>query len=340
MTGERGGVGCGRVLGGGPVVWGGRAERRGSRRSGPGLRVRAVALITGALAACSGAAGPGAGGPSPDGGDAPVGDPVPAVRECAGPPLPALSTRSTVIESAAVLGAPHNVYDWSSFADANLGIGHLALDFPSDGEPVDDRYYTWPQHIVYPLFDAPAGEHIGWFDRGWVVLGFGYDALHRQGSGAGHVETAYEQLTLIVYEATPDGWYRIRHTEPRSGEPGTAWVHACHVKGSPVSLTFESWEDRFRDLEDTPFFYRSSVRHSLRAGPSTDFERIAWIPAASSAYEIRILEIAGDWMQVAVQQPSTYCQSDDDVVATVQEGWIKWRDEEKGPWVWWHTRGC
>jgi hypothetical protein len=261
--------------------------------------------------------------------------------ECAGPPLPALTTRSELIDHGSSVAEPADAYAWSSHADAALGVGHLRPGPPGDGPPGGAHGYDWPQHIVFPFFDAPGGEHIGWFDQGWVVLGFGYDALHRQGSGAGQVETGYEEKSLIVLETAPDGWYRIRHTEPRRDAPGTAWVHACHLKGSPVALSYESWEDRFGDLmrDSVPVFFRAEVRHSLRSAPSTDSARVAWIPADPGASEIYIREIAGDWMRVSVQQPRTYC-GDEDADVAVDEGWIKWRDEEKGPWVWWHTRGC
>jgi hypothetical protein len=26
--------------------------------------------------------------------------------------------------------------------------------------------------------------------------------------------------------------------------------------------------------------------------------------------------------------------------ALVEEGWIRWREDAMGPWVWWCTRGC
>jgi hypothetical protein len=302
-----------------------------------------VVAVAGVAAACSGAAGRRAGG----GDGEPVLEPAPpSPREsCEGPPLPALTTRSDLVDHAARLAEPRDVYAWSSRADADLGIGHLSPEPSNPGEvpqgPPGSDHRDWPQHIVYPLFDAPGGEHIGWFDQGWVVLGFGYDALHRQGSGAGHVETGYEATSLVVLDTASGGWYRIRHTEPRTDEEGTAWVHRCHLTGVPIALAYESWEDRFRALmrDDVPVFFRSEVRHSLRAGASTDSARVAWIPADADDSEIHVLEIAGDWMRVSVQQPRTYC-SGDDADVTVEEGWIKWRDEEKGPWVWWYTRGC
>ena len=293
-----------------------------------------------AMSACTGTAGPGAGPGADDGGPRPILEPAPPSARCDGPPLPALTTRSEMIEDAARLANPRSAYDWAGYADADLGIGRFRVDATDGAEPAGELYTDWPQHVVFPLFDAPDGEHLGWFDRGWIVLGFGEDALHRQGSGAGQVETDYEQQSLIALEATPDGWYRIRHTEPRPDEAGTAWVHACHLRGTPVALTFQSWQDVFAGLGDVPVFFRSEVRHSLRAAPSADSLRVAWIPADPGDSEIYILEIAADWMRVRVERPATRCSAEDDVDVSADEGWIKWRDEEKGPWIWWHTRGC
>lgn len=307
---------------------------------GTASRIAGAAAAAWLVAACSGAAGPGAGG-GEAAASGPVLEPVPA-EVCAGPALPDPATRSEVIENPATIADPRDVYAWSSRADANLGVGHLRVEAPpGDGPPGAGLAYEWPRYAVFPLFDAPAGEHIGWFDQGWVVLGFGYDRLHRQGSGAGQVETGYEEKTLVVLETAPDGWYRIRHTEPRADEPGTAWVHACHLLASPAPFSYEPWEERFGTLmrDSIPVHFRAQVRHSLRAGPSTDSARVAWIPADEDETQIHILEIAGDWMRVSVQTPRTWC-GDEDVEASVEEGWITWRDEEKGPWVWWYTRGC
>ena len=52
------------------------------------------------------------------------------------------------------------------------------------------------------------------------------------------------------------------------------------------------------------------------------------------------LEVRGDWMRVRVTRPSTYCVEEASVQPRVEEGWIRWRDGEMGPWVWYFTRGC
>ncbi len=299
-----------------------------------------------ALWACSGVAGPGARGG--DGEPRPVLDPAPPSADvrCQGPPLPPLTTRSDLIEDPARRARPLIVYEWAGREDANLGIGHFRTETgavegaATDAPPGAGLEAEWAKHVVFPLFDAPAGEHLGWFDRGWVVLGFGYDALHRQGSGAGQVETSYEQQTLIALDSAAGGWFRIRHTEPRGDDPGTAWVHACHLLGTPVALVYESWEEVFAGLEDIPIHFRARVRHSLRNGPATDSARVAWIPADPGETQIHLLEIAGDWARVRVERPPSWCAPEPPAEVSAEEGWIKWRDAEKGPWIWWYTRGC
>lgn len=75
---------------------------------------------------------------------------------------------------------------------------------------------------------------------------------------------------------------------------------------------------------------------------------VSWVALGTeglveTAYEtpsFMVLERREDgWMRVIVKQPSDYCASEDIVVET-REGWVKWRSPEKGPWVWYYTRGC
>ncbi|MEN8376059.1 MAG: hypothetical protein ABFS34_11475 [Gemmatimonadota bacterium] len=305
------------------------------RTTGRAGQWRRAFWLTAAVAGCGG--GVGTDGAPP----APAAEAAPVEPACAAPPLPAFETRSEVIEDPATMASPRSVYAWAGRDDANLGVGHLILNDAQELAPANDLYYGWPRHAVFPLYDAPNGEHIGWFDRGWVVLGFGYDALHRQGSGAGQVETDYEHQTIVVLDTAPGGWYRIRHTEPRRDQPGTAWVQSCHLRTGPVGMSLRGWEDVFGPGLVENIYFRSEVRHSLRAAASADAERVAWIPGDRDATDITVLELAGDWMRVSVQNPSTWCLGEDAPEGVeVAEGWIKWRDDEKGPWIWWYTRGC
>jgi hypothetical protein len=44
-------------------------------------------------------------------------------------------------------------------------------------------------------------------------------------------------------------------------------------------------------------------------------------------------------MRARVTQPSNYCAGEN-IAVSQYEGWVRWRSPEKGPWVWYFTRGC
>jgi len=52
------------------------------------------------------------------------------------------------------------------------------------------------------------------------------------------------------------------------------------------------------------------------------------------------LEWRGEWLRVRVRQPSSYCLAAEDWDGSVREGWVRWRDRLKGPWVSIWSRGC
>ena len=117
---------------------------------------------------------------------------------------------------------------------------------------------------------------------------------------------------------------------------GTAWISECHLRSHRPALRFESWSERLLSADISPLFFRSSVTHRLRVAPSID---AALVGSIRGNHHLEPLEINGDWMRVVVKQPSDYCASAD-LETESREGWVKWRSNEKGPWVWYHTRGC
>jgi hypothetical protein len=121
---------------------------------------------------------------------------------------------------------------------------------------------------------------------------------------SGLVETGYETSSFVVLENRDDGWVRFRYGKPVEGRDGLAWTHACHIEAQ--GLRFETWEDRFLSDEISPLTFRSPVPHALRAGPAESSKRGLWI---SGDYHLEV-------------------------------GWMRWRSPEKGPWVWYYTRGC
>lgn len=250
-----------------------------------------------------------------------------SVSACEDPSLAALVPPAEPTDSLEV--EPYiRLHPWES--DLNLGIGRLFA--------VDNYAWDWQDQIRLPLFAQPGGEPFAWIMDGWLIedgatVGTPYGA-------SGMVETGYEISAFVVFGRRADGWVRFRY-RPGSDIDGSAWTHECFfdaVEG--VTLAVELWQDRFLSDEISPLYFRAEVRHSLRAGPSTDTERILWIPAEQSAYTVEPIEVQDEWMRAKVTIPSTYCYGPDAPPSTETEGWVKWRDDEVGPWLWYYTRGC
>jgi len=117
-----------------------------------------------------------------------------------------------------------------------------------------------------------------------------------------------------------------------------AWTHRCFFDQPSGRLRVERWEARFTSGEISPLYFRAQVRHTLRAHPDPKSHRLRVIPARAGDYILAPIEIRGDWMQVEVREPSDYCGEPETVEKTI--GWVQWRDQERGPWVWYYTRGC
>lgn len=216
----------------------------------------------------------------------------------------------------------------------NLGVGRLYPPEEPDGPPG----WNWQIQIRLPLFVEPGGDPFAWLVDGWL-LDLTASAGHPS-VAQGMIETDYESSAFIVLDERADGWVRIRYAAGEE-DRATAWTHSCFFDVTEgVTLRVERWEDRFLSGSISPLYFRAEVRHSLRAGPSTDADRVLWIPADQDAYDIVPVEVRGAWMRVRVTIPSTYCYGPDAPPSTETEGWIKWRDDDVGPWVWYYTRGC
>lgn len=209
--------------------------------------------------------------------------------------------------------------------DLPLGIGHLGW---TNGSA------EWYRHLVMPVFGEPGASPNAWFVRGWLV---------RSDNGVepfdfnGLVETGYEIPSAIVFERRDDGWMRLRFSDDESGH---AWAHECAFSQDSTTLAFESWADRFGSGNTSALFFRRPVRHALREGPNAAARLLHWIPADSDDYHLEVIETRDEWMRVRVVQPSDNCRSPEDAQSVRTEGWIRWYDQEVGPWLWYHTRGC
>lgn len=264
--------------------------------------------------------------------------PTPAAAETGGFPctgVPGAATPAVQgVPDATPETMPYHRLSWQDTA-LNLGIGHLR---PVKAEPFATDWY---RKALLPLFDGPNGVQWGWLAKGWLVdHGGGRPAASPLGTG-GMIETGYETPSLIVLEAKDDGWLRFRWDVASASRGGTAWVHRCHLDRAAYPIRFQTWDALFREADTGPLFFRNPVRHSLRAGPGADRERLGWIVGeGSSEYHLEPVQIDGDWMRVRVTQPSDHCAEPGAVAARISDGWIKWRSPEQGPWIWYHTRGC
>ncbi len=207
-------------------------------------------------------------------------------------------------------------------AELPLGVGHI--------HPAEQLALSgWLDRVTLPLSDAPEEPARRLLVNGWLI--------DRVGAGeplpfAGLIETEYEQSTLLVLQER-NGWYQVR-VKPPIEPADTAWTPACALANSDPPLFFSSWAEWLMSEDISPLYFRRSTVHNLRTGPGTQFAKRGRI---SGDHVLRPRRIEGDWMEVMVSQPSDYCER-----ASVQRslGWVRWRSAERGPWVWYYTRGC
>lgn len=198
-----------------------------------------------------------------------------------------------------------------------LGTGHVR---PANDEDRDD----WIRRLVLPVFAAPGGALKLWLTPGSV-------------SPDAQIETGYETTSLIALQERADGWLLLRYGDPDAKDFG--WVHPCHLATATPRLHYEPWEKLFASSEISPLFFRAWVPHVLRESASPGAPVVAKIPADPNRYGMQPLEFRGDWARVRVSIPSQYC-ADAQPQGVVHEGWIRWRSRERGPSVWYYTRGC
>lgn len=203
-----------------------------------------------------------------------------------------------------------------------LGIGHI---HPTGEAAVSD----WIEKAVLPLATTPGGEPDRLLARGWL--------LDRNGAGqafdlGGLLETGYEVRTFLVLGMEND-WYQLQLESP--GQPiDRPWVPGCALAAGDPPLDFTPWGQWLMSDNLSPLYFRSPKPHNLRSGPGTNHATLGGIVGD---HALRPIAMRGDWMQVEVSQPSDYCA---EVRSRKRTGWIKWRSDERGPWVWYYPRGC
>lgn len=209
------------------------------------------------------------------------------------------------------------------YYDAPFGVGFLEVI-----EEENQHYYDWMFELVLPVWYTPdTARPLGWLTRGQVYMDTGVETL----TGAGMVETDYEQTSFIVWETQAE-WLKLRLTNDLE-----AWTHRCHLETAKIRLEHVTWQTFFRRHQDWLHF-RKPVPHILRTSASVESERVTTI---GLDHKLVLLDIRGDWMEVEVTQPDLTCigPDQDEGPSTQHRGWVKWRDEQ-GPWVFVYTRGC
>lgn len=230
------------------------------------------------------------------------------------------------------------IFDLPRTPDRNLGVGCLRPQ-----EVMPDAGADWWSRAVVPLFDRPeprGADPTLWLARGWVVAADGSEP--RPLSPRGMVEIGYASAANLVFEIRPSGWFQVEYTVSGEAVAHRGWTHPSYLALGELSLTVETWEAFLLRESETeslsPLYFRTrEVPHALRRGPGTDTERLTWIGAD---HALDPLEIRGDWMRVRVEQPSGYCMGRDQWSGRRDEGWIRWRGPNKGPWLWFYSRGC
>ena len=139
------------------------------------------------------------------------------------------------------------------------------------------------------------------------------------------LDYGYEQVGFAVAERK-DGWVRVLLGQAPDGSPVGGWVRE---RAGVLAVTM--WEDL---LPRQPLFFASpdSIRfYAAREGVEKPFP-------VKDSYILWPLEASGDWMRVRAVTPSNYCS---EALAPREDTlWIRWRNPDGEPRVWFYTRGC
>lgn len=206
-----------------------------------------------------------------------------------------------------------------------VGIGHLR---PRDLEGLSGNGAAWLRSVILPLYAAPGGDHWGWIYQGWLVpKDQPYLAIGRDASFT--MVRAYDNLyTIPVLEARPDGWLRIQYTSR-----GSAWVHTSQFGLGDIALSAEGWEGLLQS-QAAVYFLEEGKAQTLRSQPQEANNVVSLIDTGSL---IEPLSVEGDWMRVRVTRPVAACEPL--TGATVTEGWLRWREANGQPLVWYSPDG-
>lgn len=225
---------------------------------------------------------------------------------------------------------------------ADMGTGYLDVEDPATAGPPGS--YDWLPRVTLPLWFRPSDDEVGvWIHRGrWLPVGAPDDRIAL--TYRGMVETEYESARMIVTEARGDGWLEVWVDVGPVGIRGAAtwglmWTHRCRLDLGEIELTYVPWSEVFLGPDAPPLSFRDDARHALRETAGEGAPPMTWLEPDD---EVELLEIAGDWARVRATRPGVYLTGclGETWNGETWEGWIRWRDEERGTWLWYPTRGC
>ncbi len=215
--------------------------------------------------------------------------------------------------------------------EIQLGVGHLHYSESNLSTGLAPGADDWFRRVELPLSRSPGERPTAWIVDGWILR----ESLPPESlTTRGLVETGYEEPSFVVLENRSDGWLHIRYSDAE-GDAGSAWIPSCALDNSEGRLDFTPWSAWLLSDFISPLFFRSANAEELRAAPSAAAAAITLIVGD---YSLEPLEVQGEWMRVIVSQPSDFCAPD--VVPARSEGWIRWFSPDRGPRVWYFTRGC
>lgn len=230
---------------------------------------------------------------------------------------------------------------------ANWGVGYLAA-------------INGVASVDIPMFDTPGGRHWGWLTQGRAVE-YGARTAPPQRSEA-RVRPPGEPPAFLVLDTARGGWLRLRWGGPEDPRGGVGWTRLADARGA---LRYTSWEDHVRRAGGLNY-RNSGAAHNLRAGPGTDHAVLRRMEGRN--FDLEALEIRGDWMRVRFASPPV-CgpgasrigddsgllgglddtggsdgllgglpAGSDDLLGDGPDGesevgWVRWRSEQRGPWV-------
>jgi hypothetical protein len=148
----------------------------------------------------------------------------------------------------------------------------------------------------------------------------------------GALDFGYEEIGLAILEHGADGWERVLLGAGADGGVVSGWARA---RRGVVGVT--AWQDFipgqalfFALPPDSIHFYDAADGAETSFGVRPD-DYILWP-----------LGVRGDWMRVRAVTPSDYCATPGPGAAAVRQDtlWIRWRNAEGRPRVWFFTRGC